>query len=216
MAFWKDLIEARQEARQKARPEAMRQTLLRRQKELCFWCRGRMRPRDRTLDHVLPHSLGGPYVLANLVLVHQKCNERRGSRFSDHLLNRLTSPVLALAIENLQTLRADTYEAASENQARVLELRREMETKLWSLLIQRLDSRHQNFMKDREPTLQRRRKVKRQRQFNRSEKDFQKLTEELWKSKIGQRIRRFEKKEKLVERPVKQLVVVRRSKSGRR
>ncbi len=212
MNFWEDLITQRQEAFSNADSAAMRQRLFKKQGKCCFWCQSQMGPEDRTLDHVLPHSLGGPYVLANLVLTHQDCNERRGSRFGDHLLQRLPNSVLALAIENLQTLRADAYEATSEKQARVLELRPEMETKLWLLLVQRLTERHKRFMKDEEPALKRRREIERQERLSRGEKDFQKLAAGLWKSKVGQRIRRFEKEKNLAARPIKRLVVVRRPK----
>ena len=212
MNFWEDLIAQRQEAFSNVDSAALRQRLLKKQGKCCFWCQSQMGSGDRSLDHVLPHSLGGPYVLANLVLAHQDCNERRGSRFGDHLLQRLPNSVLALAIENLQTLRADAYEATSEKQARVLELRPEMETKLWFLLVQRLAKKHESFMKDKEPALERHREIERQEQLNRNEKDFQKLAAKLWKSKVGRRIRRFEKEENLAARPIKKLVVVRRPK----
>ncbi len=109
-------------------------------------------------------------------------------------------------------MRADAYEATSEKQARVLELRPEMETKLWFLLVQRLAKKHESFMKDKEPALERHREIERQEQLNRNEKDFQKLAAKLWKSKVGRRIRRFEKEENLAARPIKKLVVVRRPK----
>jgi 5-methylcytosine-specific restriction endonuclease McrA len=33
-----------------------------------------------TIDHINPYSLGGREALANLVLAHALCNERRGNR----------------------------------------------------------------------------------------------------------------------------------------
>lgn len=35
-------------------------------------------PMAPTLDHFVPHSQGGPFVIWNLMLAHRDCNERRG------------------------------------------------------------------------------------------------------------------------------------------
>ena len=213
MNFWKDLRAQRQAAFDNADPAKMRQKLLKKQSGLCYWCDRQMGPGDRSHEHILPHYLGGPFVIGNLALAHQSCNESRGSHFSDHLLERLPDSVLRLAIGNLQALPAETYEGDSytdERLVRVLEARKEMETKLWSLWTRRMAERQESLMKDQEPALERRLEIERRKQFNRSEKDFQKMTTELWKSKIGRLIRRYEKKEKLAEKPIKQLVVVRR------
>ena len=213
MNFWKDSVDRRQAAFDKADTTKMRQVMLKKQNDLCYWCHGKMGPRDRSFEHILPHYLGGPFELPNLALAHHSCNEGRGSYFSDHLLERLPDSVLRQAIENLQALPADKYEGDSytdERLARVLEAREEMETKLRILLVQRMTKRQESLMKDQEPALERRLEIERQKQLNRDNKDSQKLVDRLWKSKIGRQIRRYEKKGKLAANPDKQLVVVRR------
>ena len=49
--------------------------------DVCFWCKtpfGKRKSMARTLDHIIPKSLGGTYELNNLVLAHQFCNSVRG------------------------------------------------------------------------------------------------------------------------------------------
>ena len=213
MNFWKDLRAQRQAEFDNADPAKMRQKLLKKQKGLCYWCQRLMEPGDRSHEHLLPHYLGGPFVFGNLALAHHSCNERRGSYFSNRLLERLPDSVLRLAIGGLQALPAAAYEGDSytdERLVRVLEAREEMETKLRILLVQRMTRRQESLMKDQEPALDRRLEIERQKQLNRDKKDSQKLVDRLWKSKIGRSIRRYEKKGKLAANPDKQLVVVRR------
>ncbi len=213
MNFWKDLKAQRQKAYEEADPTKMRQALLKKQKGCCHWCRRQMGPGDRSHEHILPCYLGGPFVMGNLALAHHSCNASRGSNFSDHLLERLPDSVLRLAIGNLQALPASNYEGdayTDERLVRVLEAREGMETKLRTLLVQRMTKRQESLMKDQEPALERRLEIERLRQLNRDKKDSQKLVAEIWKSKIGRQIRRYEKREKLAANPDKQLVVVRR------
>ena len=210
MNFWEDSDAQRQAAFDDADRVHIKATLLEKQKGLCYWCHRRMELGDQSFEHILHHYLGGPFVIGNLALAHHICNSKRGSYFSDHLLARLSDSVLRQAIENLQALPASAYEAINEKQARVLEARKEMETKLWSLWTQRKTKRQESLMKDEEPALERRREIERKKQLNRSEKDSQRLLDEVWKSKIGRCIRRYEKKEKLAANTVKKLVVVRR------
>ena len=54
----------------------------------CGICGGQVDPTlrrpdldSRSLDHVLPISLGGPHMLANAQLAHLGCNLRKGARF---------------------------------------------------------------------------------------------------------------------------------------
>jgi 5-methylcytosine-specific restriction endonuclease McrA len=42
-------------------------------------------PRSATLDHVVPHSLGGAYVPANLQAAHLRCNVVKGAGGTDQL-----------------------------------------------------------------------------------------------------------------------------------
>lgn len=194
MNFWENLDDARGKQEEGADRVGMRRTLLQKQEGLCFWCRKEMQPFDRTLDHVLAFVWGGPLVLANLVLACEPCNARRGSQFSDSLLDRLPNSVLRLAIVNLQALPAANYEAeAGSDLARVLERRLEIEGKLQDLLIERLTLQNQQFVKDNEPALRRSREIECRRHRYRNEKDHLKLVDHCWKSKIGKRMLRDEK-----------------------
>lgn len=210
MNFWEDSSARRQAAFDNADKVHLRRVLLKKQKGLCCWCHRQMELGNQSFEHILHHYLGGPFVIGNLALAHYKCNEHRGSYFSDHLLERLSDSVLRQAIENLQALPAATYEAINEKQARVLKAREGMETKLQILLIQRMTKRQESLMKDQKPALERRQEIERKKQLNRNKKDSQKLDAKIWKSKIGRLIRRYEKKEKLAANAGKQLVVVRR------
>lgn len=200
MNFWRDLKAQRQTAYEEADPAKMRQALLKKQKGCCHWCLRQMGPGDRSHEHILPCYLGGPFVMGNLALAHHSCNESRGSNFSDHLLERLPDSVLRLAIGNLQALPASNYEGDSytdERLARVLEAREGMETKLRTLLVQRMTQRQESLMRDQEPALERRLEIERQKQLNRDKKDSQKLDAKIWKSKIGRLIQRYEKRNKI-------------------
>jgi 5-methylcytosine-specific restriction endonuclease McrA len=62
--------------------------LIRRHGDVCSYCRvplgpepsdGILGPRARTVDHVVPRSLGGTHNLANLVLSCSRCNGSKGS-----------------------------------------------------------------------------------------------------------------------------------------
>lgn len=65
-----------------------RQYKFNRQKGLCYYCKEPMnlvlrfknppRDNDATYEHVIPRCLGGSQVPYNKVLVHHKCNQRRG------------------------------------------------------------------------------------------------------------------------------------------
>lgn len=214
MDFRKDLKTRREAEWEEADTAGMRRILFKKQNGLCYWCRRPTPPGDRSLDHILHLYLGGPLVTDNLGLTHDKCNKARGWYFSDHLLERLPDSVLRQAIKNLQALPASAYEdeaCTDERLARILEARKEMETKLQILLIQRMTKRQESLMKDQEPALERRLEIERKKQLNLSEKDFQKLLVETWKSKIGRCIRRYEKKENLANRPVKRSVSLLRS-----
>ena len=198
MNFWDDLDAQRERDWQAADVVELRKKLARRQSKCCYWCQGQMAPGDRTLDHILPHSLGGPYVLSNLVLAHQNCNERRGSHFNDQLLERLSDSVLRLAIKNLQALPISAYEDGSEKQNRVLKARQEMETKVLTLLARNLLTRHAEYSNNMETSWAKRREEHKQASQRRREAYYLKLLEAFRTGAVGKRIRRYEKKEKLV------------------
>jgi 5-methylcytosine-specific restriction endonuclease McrA len=46
----------------------------------CAYCREPLTPDDRTLDHVVPITLGGPHSRANVVVCCRSCNARKGQR----------------------------------------------------------------------------------------------------------------------------------------
>ena len=48
------------------------------QGQTCFICQEKLRPKEATLDHLIPVSLGGKG--ATTVAVHQKCNQEKGNR----------------------------------------------------------------------------------------------------------------------------------------
>jgi len=52
----------------------LRQQVRERDGPWCFYC-GRLMPDGATLDHLVERSSGGRYVLSNVVLAHQRCNE---------------------------------------------------------------------------------------------------------------------------------------------
>lgn len=47
----------------------------------CVWCGTYMEKHDRTIEHMLPRSLGGTNALNNLRLAHWSCNHQRGANY---------------------------------------------------------------------------------------------------------------------------------------
>lgn len=61
-----------------------REHLAKRQRNRCYWCKEQMsrksgHPRQCTLDHIVPRSVGGGGAIENLVASCRTCNEARGS-----------------------------------------------------------------------------------------------------------------------------------------
>lgn len=52
--------------------------LIRRDGEECCYCGVSLTPGTRTIDHVIPRSLGGSNKIDNLVLACSPCNEEKG------------------------------------------------------------------------------------------------------------------------------------------
>ena len=46
----------------------------------CVLCGRKMSPTNRTLEHIVPVSEGGRFDFDNIVLSHEVCNKRRGSK----------------------------------------------------------------------------------------------------------------------------------------
>lgn len=49
--------------------------------ENCMLCGMYMNPRDRTIDHILPLSVGGTNRHTNLQVVHTRCNMAKGELY---------------------------------------------------------------------------------------------------------------------------------------
>jgi len=52
-------------------------TLLQRDGDVCFLCKSPLQA-DITIDHLVPVAHGGPNHISNLVLMHNRCNQRCG------------------------------------------------------------------------------------------------------------------------------------------
>jgi 5-methylcytosine-specific restriction endonuclease McrA len=52
-----------------------------RDKGICQLCFKKVKRADKSLDHVIPISLGGNHSYQNIVLVHRSCNSIKGNRF---------------------------------------------------------------------------------------------------------------------------------------
>jgi hypothetical protein len=61
-------------------PPAMRRLVIRRDGLVCHLCGGAVERCDVHIDHVIPWSLGGETVAANLKVSHSVCNIRKGNR----------------------------------------------------------------------------------------------------------------------------------------
>ena len=64
-----------------------RQAVFRRDGYACQYCGGR--PRDLTLDHVLPRHRGGPDSWENVVAACRRCNGKKGGRTPEEARMRL-------------------------------------------------------------------------------------------------------------------------------
>lgn len=60
------------------RLRGIRSSILKRQKNICFWCESELSFSNSSLDHVIPLSRGGSYGLDNLVTSCLTCNNVRG------------------------------------------------------------------------------------------------------------------------------------------
>lgn len=56
-----------------------RETIFERDNWICGICGGQVRPKDATLDHIVPVARGGAHTADNLRLAHHICNSRRGA-----------------------------------------------------------------------------------------------------------------------------------------
>ncbi len=45
--------------------------------KICYWCKKKMKPDEMSVDHITPISKGGPHLMWNIVICHQKCNSRK-------------------------------------------------------------------------------------------------------------------------------------------
>jgi 5-methylcytosine-specific restriction endonuclease McrA len=63
-----------------AHTKALRHSLVARDGIRCWICQDETPPHDRTIDHILPVSLGGKSELSNLKIAHAHCNSFRSSK----------------------------------------------------------------------------------------------------------------------------------------
>lgn len=56
----------------------IRETLLDRDGSACFYCGKTMPPEDRTIEHLVSATHGGPNHISNLFLAHGECNKMAG------------------------------------------------------------------------------------------------------------------------------------------
>jgi 5-methylcytosine-specific restriction endonuclease McrA len=57
-----------------------RDYVYKRDKGICSLCGRKVRKRDISIDHIVPLALGGAHCLANVALVHLRCNTRKRTR----------------------------------------------------------------------------------------------------------------------------------------
>lgn len=67
-------------ARRPAISPALRAAVIARDGFICGICRGEVEPGDVHLDHIKPHSKGGPTTFGNLRVTHSTCNMRKGAK----------------------------------------------------------------------------------------------------------------------------------------
>jgi hypothetical protein len=68
---------------------ALREAIHEREGGVCFYCLGRMKPRVRCLDHVVPRVRGGGNGYRNLVSSCAECNSQKGERRAEDFLRWL-------------------------------------------------------------------------------------------------------------------------------
>lgn len=54
--------------------------IVKRDRGICGICGEPVEPCDRSFDHIVPVSKGGPHSMANVQLAHLVCNKRKGAR----------------------------------------------------------------------------------------------------------------------------------------
>jgi len=64
----------------RVKSQALREKLLERDGDRCWFCGGRMKLEQMSLEHLVPKSRLGPDNLYNTVLVHRSCNLRLGDK----------------------------------------------------------------------------------------------------------------------------------------
>jgi 5-methylcytosine-specific restriction endonuclease McrA len=60
---------------------ALRRLVIDRDGYVCGICGGVVESNDVHLDHIKPHSLGGPTIASNLRVTHSRCNIKKGARY---------------------------------------------------------------------------------------------------------------------------------------
>ena len=79
------------EERRRTVPFHFRNSILKKQKFLCFYCKKVLRNKDATIDHKIPVARGGRTYLKNLVVACEVCNTTKehltDKEFADFLMS---------------------------------------------------------------------------------------------------------------------------------
>lgn len=94
------------------RSKALRETIYKRDRSLCFYCLCRLKLRTRCLDHVVPRMRSGRNSYRNLVSACMDCNSQKSGKPASDFLRRLyreghiTAPELTGRLRALRALAA--------------------------------------------------------------------------------------------------------------
>lgn len=76
----RDMVQRREALRKGNYCEKVdRKAVIERDKSICHICGKKVKPKDMSLDHLIPLSKGGPHKAINLRVAHRSCNSRRGN-----------------------------------------------------------------------------------------------------------------------------------------
>lgn len=75
---WRGVTKPHKRPRKDGHKTSLLNALLRRDGPSCFFCGAPTTADDRSLEHLVPLSHGGPNHLSNLVLAHRRCNADAG------------------------------------------------------------------------------------------------------------------------------------------
>jgi 5-methylcytosine-specific restriction endonuclease McrA len=101
MKSWKPALRSTNGGSRHSRPKKASpviRTLRERDGDLCFYCLEPVEVEDASVEHLVPHSHGGPSHLSNLFIAHRKCNSRAGHLSAPEKINLHVVAVLKRAV----------------------------------------------------------------------------------------------------------------------